>query len=671
MIPRTRSSRRAFGWFGVRMTLITAVLIALATPSVTPTLSTQRFGSCAAVVDLAGRALKGSCGPSLTFTTPLPEGEVGVSYTTTLTQVGGSTPVTWSVLSGSLPTGITLDASTGVLSGTPTTSGTASFTIKITDSINRTATKAATLTIIAAPSFTFSAPSSGVVGTAYSTTFTSTGGSGSNVWSVSAGSPPAGLTLNPSTGVLSGTPTTAGTADFTVRVTDIKGGFDTRAVSLVIVSVSLTASSPSVNLGTPVTLTATVTPSDATGTVTFTGFAETGPAIGQIFTLGEGTVSGGVATLSATLPFFGPITVSAGYGGDGTHAAETSAPVSIESAAYVGEIIVNEFRSSGPNGGDDSYIELYNTGAPAALGGFVVAGADTEVTLPDGAVIQANRSYLLAGERFTGSVAADFGATAGPGGIQVKASDSAATQTDAVGPDDGYHRGEPLPAFTGTPEDEHAWVRLKAAGQPVDTGSNADDFQLVSTTGGLVGGVQSTLGSPAPTNSVSPYQHNSTLRSTLLDPAVGQTVTPNRAYTPGTGGSPGTLVIRRTITNTTGEPVTTMRIRITALSEANGAPKPGVITQPTNVAHLRVVDPGTATSSIPVSAGDSVTVQNLSVDAPATSDPGGGLNSTLTVPLPGGYLFDSGTVDVAITLAVDSPGAFWLGYDVDSNFEPG
>ena len=200
MFPSTRRSRRAFGWFVVRMTLITALLIALATPGVTPTLSSQRFGVCAAVVDLAGRAMGPSCGPSLTFSTPLPEGEVGVSYSTTLTQVGGSPAVTWSVLSGSLPTGITLDASTGVLSGTPTASGTASFTIKITDSISRTATKAATLTVLAAPSFTFSAPSSGVVGTAYSTTFTATGGKAPNAWSVSAGSLPAGLLLNSATG---------------------------------------------------------------------------------------------------------------------------------------------------------------------------------------------------------------------------------------------------------------------------------------------------------------------------------------------------------------------------------------------------------------------------------------------------------------------------------------
>jgi hypothetical protein len=177
--------------------------------------------------------------------------------------------------------------------------------------------------------------------------------------------------------------------------------------------------------------------------------------------------------------------------------------------------------------------------------------------------------------------------------------------------------------------------------------------------------VQSALGSPAPTGAVSGEpRHNGELPSTLLDPDVGPSATPNRAYTP---GSPGTLVIRRTITNNTGGYLPTVKVRITALSEANGAPWPGVGSQPTNVAHLRVVNPATPTSSITVTGGGSVTVQNLSVDAPANgATTGGGLNSTLTVPLPGNILAPGETVSIAITLAVDTTGTFWLGYNVDA-----
>ena len=614
-------------------------------------------------------------GPSLTYTSPLTGGEVGVSYSSQLTKSDGTTPYTWSVSSGALPAGLTLGSSTGLLSGTPTVSAAATFTVTVTDRWSQSASMSTSLTVIAAPSMTFAAPVSGVVGTAYSTTFSSTGGSGSDVWSVSAGSPPAGLTLNPSTGVLAGTPTAAGTTNFTVKVTDVNGGFATGAVSLSIkttTTVSLSSSAATVTFGTSVTLTATVTPSDATGTVTFTDVPGSGPDNGNTVTLGTGTISGGVATVTVPLPAFGANPVTARYGGDGTHLAATSSPSSVEVAAYAGEIIVTEFRSSGPGGAEDSYTELYNTGAPAPLGGFTVASSSGgTVTMSDNtAILETNRSYLLTGRFSLDAVATPDEPLAdlGSGGIRVVAPDTAGTQTDAVGPTTGYHRGTGLAALTGTPTEQYGWVRLTAAGRPVDTGSNADDFRLVSTTGGLVGDVQSTLGSPAPTGSANPYQHNSTLQSTLLDPGVGQAVSPNRSYTRGTAGSPGLLVIRRTITNTSAAPVDTVRIRVTAISEANGAPRPGVVPtgSPLPTAQLRVINPGTDTSSIPVSGGGSVTVRNLSVDTPVTGETGGGLNSTLTVPLPGDILADGDSVSIAITLAVDAPGTFWLGYNVDA-----
>lgn len=64
----------------------------------------------------------------------LPGGTVGVSYSQTLTASGGTSPYTWSVLSGTLPAGTSLNTSTGVISGTPNTATTYSFTIKVQDS---------------------------------------------------------------------------------------------------------------------------------------------------------------------------------------------------------------------------------------------------------------------------------------------------------------------------------------------------------------------------------------------------------------------------------------------------------------------------------------------------------------------------------------------------------
>ncbi|MEV8638151.1 putative Ig domain-containing protein, partial [Streptosporangium sp. NPDC051023] len=148
--------------------------------------------------------------PSLNFPAPA-AGEVGAAYSTTLAVTGGTSPYTWSVSAGSLPPGLTLNASTGVLSGTPTASGTYSFTVKVTDAVGQSATQAVTLTIATQPSFSFSSAPAGEVGVAYSVPLTVTGGTTPYTWSVSAGSLPPGLTLNASTGVLSGTPTASGT----------------------------------------------------------------------------------------------------------------------------------------------------------------------------------------------------------------------------------------------------------------------------------------------------------------------------------------------------------------------------------------------------------------------------------------------------------------------------
>ena len=72
--------------------------------------------------------------PVTITTSSLPNGTVGTAYSATLSASGGTTPYTWSISAGSLPAGLTLNASTGAITGTPTTAGTFSFTAKVTDS---------------------------------------------------------------------------------------------------------------------------------------------------------------------------------------------------------------------------------------------------------------------------------------------------------------------------------------------------------------------------------------------------------------------------------------------------------------------------------------------------------------------------------------------------------
>jgi hypothetical protein len=175
--------------------------------------------------------------PTITTTT-LPAGTVGTAYSQTLTATG-TTPITWSITSGSLPTGLTLTANTGVISGTPTAAGTANFTVRAANGVSPNATKALSIAVNAAPptgtapTITTTALPAGTVGTAYSQTLTATGTT-PIIWSITTGNLPAGLTLNTATGIISGTPTAAGTANFTVRAANGVSPDATKALSIAV-----------------------------------------------------------------------------------------------------------------------------------------------------------------------------------------------------------------------------------------------------------------------------------------------------------------------------------------------------------------------------------------------------------------------------------------------------
>jgi len=157
---------------------------------------------------------------------------VGVLVNETVVASGGTAPYAYSITAGSLPAGLTFNGTTGVITGYPLTAGPYSFTITATDSVGATAsqpyTGTVTLpTVIVLPS-TLPTMQVSIV---YNETVAASGGTSPYTYAVTAGTLPAGLVLNPTSGLISGTPTVSGPYSFTITATDSFGTTGSQAYS--------------------------------------------------------------------------------------------------------------------------------------------------------------------------------------------------------------------------------------------------------------------------------------------------------------------------------------------------------------------------------------------------------------------------------------------------------
>ena len=242
--------------------------------------------------------------------TGLPNGTVGVVYAgASETASGGVTPYTYSATG--LPSGLSINASTGAISGTPltATNGAVSVTITATDSSSPNKQTASTtgLTITIAPpplTITNTALPSGTVNTAYSASETASGGT--TPYTYSATGLPSGLSINTSTGAISGTPTTVTTnQSVTITVTDSSSPHQTASTS----GLTITISSPNL------TITNTALPNGQVGTAY--SASETASGGTQPYTYTATGLPGGLSINGAT----GAIT--------GTPTTATGGPVSV------------------------------------------------------------------------------------------------------------------------------------------------------------------------------------------------------------------------------------------------------------------------------------------------------------------------------------------------------
>jgi hypothetical protein len=248
--------------------------------------------------------------PALSAT--LPAGVVGTVYSGTLTASGGTPALALTISSGSLPAGLSFNASTNTITGTPTTAGSFPFSVALTDSSVTPFTVTAQETIVITNSgspaptplaLTGGPQPGGIVGAAYTTSLVASGGVAPYAWSISAGTLPAGLSIAPATGVIAGIPTAPGTAAFTVQVADSTGATATAQASIVVSAAATT-----------LTLTGAALPNGTVGVAYSAAIGLTGGTSPYTCAITSGTLPAGLSlsgcTVSGTPTAAGTATVT-------------------------------------------------------------------------------------------------------------------------------------------------------------------------------------------------------------------------------------------------------------------------------------------------------------------------------------------------------------------------
>lgn len=164
-------------------------------------------------------------------TVSLPSGVVGTAYSQTIAQTGGQAPLTFSITAGTLPTGLSINASTGAITGTPSVAGAYNFTVEVEDDNTDTDTQAFSVRVYAALN-TSPDPLGGdtavYVEGGSQLQFSATGGSGDYQWSVTGGN-----LMNPGSGLL----TALNGGSYVVTLVDNESG-QTATVDIIITSQS-------------------------------------------------------------------------------------------------------------------------------------------------------------------------------------------------------------------------------------------------------------------------------------------------------------------------------------------------------------------------------------------------------------------------------------------------
>jgi hypothetical protein len=174
---------------------------------------------------------------AITTNSPLPNATFNVPYSTTLQATGGVPPYSWAEIAGFLPAFLSFNKTTGQITGTPTACNSYTVGYQVTDQQNTKASKPLTLTITGCsggPTITTTSLSNALQNQGYSQTVSATGGTTPYTWSVLSGTLPHNLSLNASSGVISGTPDTPGESDFVIQVKDANNATANQPLSITV-----------------------------------------------------------------------------------------------------------------------------------------------------------------------------------------------------------------------------------------------------------------------------------------------------------------------------------------------------------------------------------------------------------------------------------------------------
>ncbi len=165
-------------------------------------------------------------------TVTLRSGEIGVGYGYGLEILGGQAPYSIVLTKGALPAGVQIVKQN--LLGTPTAAKKFKFTIKVTDSVGTSVSRAYTLTVLKAVTISSKSLKAGTVGRSYNVTLKATGGAKPYEWDLLPGTAPAWLNFDGATGRITGIPTSPGSFDLTFQVGDALGGQAQKTLTLTV-----------------------------------------------------------------------------------------------------------------------------------------------------------------------------------------------------------------------------------------------------------------------------------------------------------------------------------------------------------------------------------------------------------------------------------------------------